>query len=258
MLPLNRHTKRKFSAALFMGMTLLTGLFSFTGPEKIEDPIKSSAPPPGKKISLSKKTEFPPSLFESKKDLYTKLCLEDMGLSKKVFEMALKGMERLTRTDKLRQHILSIADFSKPSNVKRLFVIDLDLEEMLFHTWVAHGRNSGLTYATSFSNHPRSHKSSLGFYITGLSYNGSRGYSLKLDGVEPGINNNALKRGIVIHAAEYVGEEFAENGLIGRSWGCPAVAPDINAPLINTIKEGSCFFIYHPTSNYAYRSKMAR
>jgi hypothetical protein len=181
-----------------------------------------------------------------------------MGLSKKVFEMALKGMEKLMRSEKLQQRILSIADFSKPSNIKRLFVIDLDMEEILFHTWVAHGKNSGTNFANSFSNNPRSHKSSLGFFITSYTYNGSNGYSLKLDGVEPGINNNALKRGIVIHAADYVGEELAGSGLLGRSWGCPAVAPDVNEPLINTIKEGSCFFIYHPTPSYSYRSKVIR
>jgi hypothetical protein len=258
MLPLNRHTKRKWSAIVFMGMTLLTGLFSFTGPEKKNDPVTPHFTKNSIANSPELKAAIPPSLFDSKKDLYTKLCLEDMGLSRKVFEMALKGMEKLLRTEKIRQHILSIADFSKPSHIKRLFVIDLDMEEILFHTWVAHGRNSGTTFANSFSNHPRSHKSSLGFYVTGNSYNGSRGYSLKLDGVEPGINNNALSRGIVVHGADYVGGDIAENGLIGRSWGCPAVAPDINTPLINTIKEGSCFFIYHPTNNYAYRSKIAR
>ena len=201
----------------------------------------------------------PLSFSESKKPLYDSLHLDMVGLSRGVFEMALRGMEKLKNTSLLQTDILSIIDFSKASTEKRLFVIDLDNVELLYNTWVAHGRNSGEVMANSFSNKPRSQKSSLGFYITGPAYRGTNGYSLKLLGMEKGINNNALKRAIVIHGADYVNTEYIQSqGYIGRSQGCPAVAPALCRPIINTIKEGSCLFIYHPTSVYLTRSTMIR
>ncbi|MFM7839363.1 MAG: murein L,D-transpeptidase catalytic domain family protein, partial [Chitinophagaceae bacterium] len=187
------------------------------------------------------------------------LCLNDLGLSRKVFELALKGMDKLLNRDLIKHHILSIADFSKPSLVKRLFVIDLDLEELLFNTWVTHGRNSGALLPQYFSNKPRSKKSSLGFFVTGAPYNGSNGYSLRLQGLEPGFNTNAGMRGIVVHGSRYVGEDYIEQkGTVGRSLGCPAVPAEISESLINTIKEGSCLFIYHPSPNYLLRSTILK
>ncbi|MFM2145177.1 MAG: hypothetical protein RL732_13 [Bacteroidota bacterium] len=195
------------------------------------------------------------SLFDENKSLFDDLHLGDFGLSRKVFEMALKGMEKLDNKNRLNLNILTIADFSKPSNEKRLFVIDLENDLLLFHTWVAHGRNTGGMMARYFSNTPRSRKSSLGFYRTGHSYQGSNGYSLKLQGLEPGVNSNAEKRGIVIHGADYVGEDIiASKGYLGRSQGCPAITPELTQPLINTIKDGSCFFIYYPSQPYISRS----
>ena len=125
------------------------------------------------------------------------------------------------------------------------------------NTYVAHGRNSGGEFAKSFSNRPESHKSSLGFYITGKTYNGTHGLSLQIKGVERGINDRAWARKIVIHGAGYVGDNYIEsNPFIGRSYGCPAV-PDIERDtIINTIKEGSCLFIYHPSKLYLNRSKI--
>lgn len=199
------------------------------------------------------------SFFDEKKTLFDSLELEQYGLSRKVYEMALKGMTKLRLLDKVQHNILTIADFSKPSTTKRLFVIDLDLGELVFNTWVAHGRNSGQVFAQNFSNKPRSKKSSLGFYVTGSPYYGSNGYSLKLLGVEPGVNSLAAARGIVIHGANYVSEDqISSQGYLGRSQGCPAVAPEINEALIETIKEGSCLFIYHPTATYIHRSSLLR
>jgi hypothetical protein len=200
-----------------------------------------------------------PSFIESKKFVYDSLHLEEAGLSRSVFELGLRGMEKLKRKARIQTNILSIVDFSKPSTSKRLFVIDLDNIELLFCTWVAHGRNSGKEWASSFSNKPRSRKSSLGFYVTGQPYMGSNGYSLKLFGVEQGINNNAYSRAIVLHGADYVNTDYINNqGYIGRSQGCPAVMPEVNTPLINTIKDGSCLFIYHPTPAYIKRSVMVK
>lgn len=191
--------------------------------------------------------------------IYDSLDLESIGLSRNVYELALKGMEKLQIAGKLQYNILSIVDFSKPSTEKRLYVIDLDQASLLFHTWVAHGRNSGEEMARSFSNKPRSKKSSLGFFVTGQTYFGSNGYSLKLEGMENGINNNARQRAIVIHGADYVNQRYIQSqGYIGRSQGCPAVMSSVSGPLINTIKEGTCLFIYHPTSTYTSRSALLR
>jgi hypothetical protein len=118
---------------------------------------------------------------------------------------------------------------------------------------------TGKLKATSFSNRQSSNKSSLGFYVTGNAYQGTNGYSLKLQGMEKGINDGAMRRGIVIHGADYVCEGLIESqGYIGRSWGCPAVAPEVSEPLIDLLKEGSCLFIYAPTTAYTTKSSMLR
>ena len=245
--------------------TALLAIFSFTPPspaifafspdrsfEILGDKDKNSNAASGTK---PKKPVAKISFSKSKKYVYDSLQLESTGLSRKVFEMALHGMEKLKKSNRLHSDILSIADFSKSSTDKRLFVIDLANDELLFYTWVAHGRNSGGEWARSFSNKPRSKKSSLGFYVTGPAYEGSNGYSLKLLGMEKGFNNNALQRAIVLHGADYVNTDFiSSQGYIGRSLGCPAVTTEISGPLINTIKEGSCLFIYHPSASYLQRS----
>jgi hypothetical protein len=120
---------------------------------------------------------------------------------------------------------------------------------------VAHGKNTGLQYATEFSNKLSSFESSLGFYVTMNTYNGSNGYSLKLKGCEKGFNDKALERNIVLHGAPYVSNKFIQqNGFLGRSYGCPAVPLEISDKIINTIKDGACLFIYHPTKKYLTQS----
>ena len=127
--------------------------------------------------------------------------------------------------------------------------------KVLFNTLVAHGRNSGVEYARSFSNKHSSYQSSPGFYTTGNTYQGSNGYSLKLNGLEKGINDNALERTIVMHGADYVSQGIANaRGWIGRSWGCPAVPVKYAVPIIEKVKNGTCLFIYSPESNYVSRS----
>ena len=183
---------------------------------------------------------------------YTEWNLDKLGISFNVFNYAAKGLSYLAQHHALiQQHIITIIDFSKPSTQKRLFVLDIENGKILFNTWVAHGKNSGKLYATSFSNTESSLESSPGFYITQNTYQGKHGLSLKLQGVENNINNNAMQRAIVMHGADYVAESFIEqNGFLGRSHGCPAV-PSIIAPcIINTIKNGSCLFIYAPTKKY--------
>src|SRR5688572_11279238 len=187
-----------------------------------------------------------------RRSVYDSLQLQLTGLSKEAYDYAKKGFEKLVTQGKVvNNSIISIVDFSQPSSKKRLWVIDLKNYKVLFNTWVAHGRNSGRDMATSFSNQESSYKSSPGFYVTRETYRGSHGYSLKLDGVEKGINDNAYNRAIVIHGAAYVNPALiASQGYIGRSLGCPAVPEKLATPIINTIKNGSCLFIYHPTTAY--------
>lgn len=140
---------------------------------------------------------------------------------------------------------------SQSSAKKRLYVIDMTNEQVVMNTWVAHGRNSGHAYANRFSNRLSSHQTSLGFYITGKTYRGEHGLSLRLTGQEAGINDKAYRRAVVVHGANYIGENAQ-----GRSFGCPAVPKEICAELIEIIKEGSCLFIYHPTQAYTKKSKI--
>jgi len=181
--------------------------------------------------------------------LYDSLHLSLRGLSQQAFNYAKQGLQKLIEEGKLlNDSIISIVDFSQPSNQKRLYIVDLKNYKVLFNTFVAHGANTGREWATSFSNQPSSHMSSPGFYITRETYQGGNGYSLKLDGMEKGINDKAYDRGIVVHGAGYVSGEMASSrGYIGRSHGCPAVPAALSKPIINTIKEGTCLFVYHPS-----------
>lgn len=169
------------------------------------------------------------------------------------FEMAFEGYENLKSQHKLENNILTIIDFSLSSNQKRLWVIDMESNEVLYHTLVAHGRNSGEEFATNFSNKSESYKSSLGFYLTAEIYNGKHGSSLKLDGIEKGINDNARERAIVIHGADYVSDAFAKNNnRLGRSQGCPALPIELNHEIISKIKNKSVLFIYHPSRKSSF------
>jgi outer membrane receptor protein involved in Fe transport len=190
--------------------------------------------------------------------IYNQLNLSSKGLETEAFELAYKGYSKLLQEGLVNiSNILTIADFSKSSSQKRLFVIDMEHGEILFNTLVAHGRNSGLFYATAFSNKKDSHKSSLGFYLTLDTYIGDNGYSLKLKGLEKGFNDNAYDRAIVMHGSDYVNNAFAaSNGFLGRSFGCPAVPRKQAKSIINTIKNGSVLFIYHPAEQYLSKSPL--
>lgn len=175
----------------------------------------------------------------------------------KSFSEALKGFYQLQDKGLLQKELLTIIDFSMSSNEKRLWIIDMATETVLMNTYVAHGKNTGEEFATSFSNTDSSNKSSLGFYTTGEVYNGKHGLSLKLDGIEKGINNNARRRGIVMHAADYVSTSFIKaHNRLGRSQGCPAVPAELSAQIIELIKNKSCLFIYHPSRSYNINEKL--
>lgn len=194
----------------------------------------------------------------SRNDVYDSLHLSDFGLSKAAFQQGLAGLDLLVRSGDIHNaDILSIVDLSLPSSKKRLFVIDLNTCQLIFNTYVSHGKNSGKEMATRFSNNPRSCESSLGFYVTGDTYRGHHGYSLKLKGEEEGINDNAFSRGIVIHSAPYVNDRIAKSqGFIGRSEGCPAIPKNLHKKIIEKIKNGTCLFLYSPDKYYESHSKM--
>lgn len=208
------------------------------------------------------KAEMPRPFFSSSSEIgevYEQLNLKQLGLSKVVFEIAVKGFEKLFKQGKLSTDILSVCDFSQSSNQKRLFVIDLENRQVLFNSLVAHGKNTGEEFASKFSNIPSSLQSSLGFYVTGNTYQGKHGLSLKLNGMEKGFNDNAESRAIVMHGADYVSENFInEQGRLGRSFGCPSVPVELCRPIINSVKEGSCLFIYYPDKNYLSHSKLVK
>ncbi|GAB2831585.1 murein L,D-transpeptidase catalytic domain family protein [Ferruginibacter profundus] len=191
-------------------------------------------------------------------DYYTAWNLNAAGISQEAFSEAIKGYTYLQEKKLLNNtNVLTIVDYSKPSSQKRLFVLDMNEGKILFNTLVAHGRNSGLEYASNFSNAEASHKTSLGFFITMNTYTGNNGYSLKLQGCEKGINDKALERAIVVHGADYADENFLHNnGYLGRSYGCPAIPEKLSKKIIDTIKNGSCMFLYHPTKKYSAASKI--
>lgn len=179
--------------------------------------------------------------------LYEDFGLEQM-ISVEAFEYAMQGAENIVNK---KEDIITIIDFSLPSTAKRMVVLDLAKKEILYHTIVSHGKNSGENYATSFSNTHSSYQSSLGFYTTENTYIGRNGYSLVLNGLEKGTNDQAKARAVVIHGADYCSEDFIKaTGRNGRSYGCPALPRALNKEIIDTIKEGSLLYIYANNKDY--------
>lgn len=193
-----------------------------------------------------------------RESLYDMMRLDTAGLSREAFDNAIVGYEHLQESGRIKNpDVLSIIDFSLPSTKKRLFVIDLKNKLLLFNTLVSHGRNSGKEFANAFSNKMNSFKSSLGFYVTGDTYTGEHGYSLRLEGEEAGINDNALSRGIVMHSANYVNDNLGKlQGYIGRSLGCPAIPENVHRKVISSIRNGTCLFLYSPDKYYSAHTRI--
>ncbi len=197
---------------------------------------------------------YPDSISVDVQQLYQECSLENV-LSFDVFRLAMTGFEKIN--DVPNKKIITIIDFTKPSTRERFFVIDLESKKLLYKSLVAHGKNSGGNMATRFSNTPRSLKSCLGFFLTAETYSGKYGYSLKIDGLEPGINDNARKRSIVIHGADFVSSEVVRQcGMLGRSYGCPALPIRRSREIIDKISKGSCLFIYGNDPLYLKNSKI--
>lgn len=195
--------------------------------------------------------------FESRAlSLYESLALNNFEApSENVFAKALKGYLKLKNEGEIKNEKLTIVDFSLSSTMPRLWVIDMVKQEVILQSLVSHGRNTGDEFATTFSDKLDSHMSSLGFYKTGETYQGINGFSMRLDGLEAGINSNARKRAIVVHGADYASLKLVKaQGRLGRSYGCPAVPVEVNKKLIELIKDESCLFIYHPSKDYISKS----
>jgi hypothetical protein len=207
-----------------------------------------------KEASSTDIMEEPTKGFEDlAREIYQRLNIPDLNFE--TFKTAYKGYLNLEEDGTIQKKILSIIDFSRSSSLERLYIIDLDSLKLKHKTLVAHGKNSGEDYATNFSNQNSSHQSSLGFFLTGETYQGKHGFSMRLDGMENS-NCNARSRAIVMHKADYVSRDFiTKNGRLGRSHGCPAVPNELNEDIIDLIKDGSCLFIYHPSQEYLSSSK---
>ena len=175
--------------------------------------------------------------------------------SQVAFTHAITGFNKLEAEKKIENNLLTIVDFSLPSTEKRMWILNMDSNKVIYHTYVSHGKNTGGNMATEFSNTPNSLQSSLGFYVTAETYYGKNGLSLFIDGMEKEFNSKARERYVVIHGADYAKEESIKRlGRLGRSYGCPAVPTEVSKEIINTIKGGSAFFIYHNSEDYLANS----
>jgi hypothetical protein len=233
-------------------------LLSFTtGKARVTPPIFAE------KTVTTPKTETSPfaQLFEADAevtDLYNRVVPGAKGLSRDAFVMALRGYHELAKKKQLKNpRVITIIDYTLSSLQKRLFVVDLQKGSVLYNTYVAHGMNSGKEYARKFSNSLQSLESSLGFYVTLETYFGKNGLALRLKGLEKGINDNAVRRGIVLHGAAYVSERYGhQQGFMGRSEGCPAVPSKETGPIIKSIRNGSLVFAFYPSQQYLGKTKL--
>ena len=174
-----------------------------------------------------------------------------------VFEMALSAASCAVASGAVNAPpTLTVIDYSKPSTERRLWVFDLKAKELVYEELVAHGQGSGANMATKFSNLNESHQTSLGLFVTRDTYVGKNGYSLRLDGLDRGVNDRARERAIVMHGAPYVSDAFVKaNGRLGRSWGCPAVSDAVAKKMIDFVKGGGLVFSYYPDAEWLKTSK---
>ncbi len=184
-----------------------------------------------------------------------KILRQSPGLSRNVLELGVKAFSRVHAKGMDTKPVLTIVDYSLPSTQNRLWVIDLRSNQLKYVGLVAHGKNSGVKYAKTFSNRQGSNVSSIGVFMTENSYFGSHGYSLRVNGLEKGFNDQAKTRAIVFHQASYVTPQFAQShGYLGRSWGCFGLNPKDYKQVINEIKEGSVVLSYYPDHRWLNQS----
>jgi hypothetical protein len=182
---------------------------------------------------------------------------EAAGVSSDVLDLALRAVSCAASSGEIAAPpTLTLIDYSRPSVDPRLWVFDLTTGELLYKELVAHGRNTGENMSVEFSDRMNSHQSSIGLFVTGDTYVGNNGYSLRMDGLEPGFNGRARDRAIVMHGAPYVSAEIAaKQGRLGRSWGCPALREAIARDVIDTVRGGGVVFSYYPDQAWLKSSR---
>lgn len=230
-------------------------LFSFAFTNSNETRPVSEIP----EVSASVLNPEPELLFAEKvENLYSEFAENANSLpALTIFERALKGYEKLENKNLVKNKLLTVIDFGLSSKKKRMWIMDMENKEVLYHTYVTHGKNTGGEFATKFSNTVNSLQSSLGFYVTAETYYGKNGLSLFIDGMEKGFNSNARKRYVVIHGSDYAEPGVINRlGRLGRSYGCPAVPNTIAKDLIHLIKGESVVFIHKDDENYLQKSSL--
>lgn len=191
----------------------------------------------------------------SKQGLYNSLAQAAPELNPLVLQSALSAMQCAVNNGASPAENLAVIDYSQPSTARRLWIFDLQKKTLVLRDLVAHGQKSGENFATQFSNNEGSHQSSLGLFRTQESYQGANGYSLRMDGLEPGFNDSARDRAIVIHPANYVNPLWSQTqGRIGRSQGCPAVRPQIARTVVDKLKDGQFMFAWYPDQKWLQSS----
>ncbi len=235
--------------------------FIFVSFMEIPERICFSAHIPATSSSVKDSTEVSRDTFESGlQDLYDAIDARKYELKYDAFRYALIGYKALRRENRLNdKELISIIDFTRSSCEKRFYTIDLCRKKILFNTYVSHGKNSGGDTSSEFSDECESHRSSIGFYVTGATYTGNNGFSMRLYGYEEGYNANLYNRAVVVHTADYVSEDFIRrHGRLGRSYGCPVLPRHIYKDIIDKIKDGTVIFAYYNDKTYLQNSKYTR
>lgn len=198
-----------------------------------------------------------PSQAAPMQSLHEQLLKKAPGMDPLVLGHALDAVHCAQQEGNSPAERLAVIDFSRPSSEKRLWIFDLKQSRLLLNDLVAHGQKSGDNFATAFSNTEGSHQSSIGLFRSAESYDGKHGYSLRMDGLEPGFNDRARQRAIVIHGADYVDPSWIpRQGRIGRSQGCPAVRPEISDTVVDALKDGQFVFTWYPDPNWLQTSSL--
>ncbi len=236
-------------------ITFLTFSFAFTTADSLEATNIAEEP-----IALSETIEVNLTVEEEIKKVYTDFVENNTSVpALESFKNGMIGYYKLSDENAFEKNILTIIDFTLSSTKKRMWVLDMTNNKVLFNTVVAHGKNTGSEFATKFSNKVNSLQSSLGFYVTGETYYGKNGYSMFIDGMEKQFNSKARERYVVVHGANYANPSFVNKlGRLGRSYGCPALPTAINDDIINVIKNKSVIYIHSADKAYLKDSEMIK
>ncbi|MDF1677695.1 MAG: murein L,D-transpeptidase catalytic domain family protein [Legionellaceae bacterium] len=248
----------KVKLACILTIALSFFMVACEGQQRIEEKQEKKVLPSRieKFLSIIKAPQCERKPYRSLHAIKKMLNQPGVGMSPVVISKVMTTLRCAKATHTRHNHILTVIDYSKPSNEKRLWVFDLRENRMLFHTYVSHGITSGTLLTNQFSNKYNSKASSLGVYRTDQSYYGRHGLSLRLTGLEQGFNDHASGRAVVMHSAWYVNEDFINKyGRPGRSWGCPAISREMKKPLINAIKDNALLVIYYPGEKWVRHSR---